>query len=83
MIKHMDLSQKVLRLKIRNGALTVGGNSTLKIYGRLNCGSGKRMSKENRVFFNSSDEAQRKGYRPCGNCMKSAYLLWKNGAISD
>ena len=39
-----------------------------KIYGRLDCKSGMRMKKENRVFFFSKEDAVACGYRPCKNC---------------
>jgi methylphosphotriester-DNA--protein-cysteine methyltransferase len=40
-----------------------------KIFGRLDCSSGKRnMKPENRVFFLSIEDAVREGYRPCKNC---------------
>ncbi len=39
-----------------------------KIFGRLDCKSGMRMKKENRVFFLTWDDAIREGYRPCKNC---------------
>ncbi|OGF26240.1 hypothetical protein A2303_03515 [Candidatus Falkowbacteria bacterium RIFOXYB2_FULL_47_14] len=39
-----------------------------KIFGRLDCASGKRMNKKNRVFFHSLEDAVREGYRPCKNC---------------
>ena len=39
-----------------------------KIFGRLDCASGKRMHKENRVFFHSLEDAVEQGYRPCKNC---------------
>ena len=55
------------------------GNKVLKIYGRLNCRSGKRMKKKNRVFFQSEDEALALGFRPCGHCMKEEYKKWKHG----
>lgn len=53
-----------------------GGNIKLKIYGTLNCKSGRRMNLENRVFFESENEAVKNGYRPCGHCMKEAYTEW-------
>ncbi|MCF2493313.1 hypothetical protein NFI80_06605 [Dyadobacter chenhuakuii] len=31
----------------------------------------------NRVFFNSEKEAMSQGFRPCGHCMREAYLRWK------
>lgn len=56
-----------------------GGNKKLKIYGNLSCASGKRMKKENRVFFKNETEAFQNGYRPCGLCMQKLYLQWKHG----
>ncbi|WP_343635955.1 Ada metal-binding domain-containing protein [Fluviicola sp.] len=54
-----------------------GGNKTLKIYGTLACTSGKRMKRENRVFFSDEQEAISTGFRPCGHCLKKEYLTWK------
>lgn len=45
----------------------------------LNCSSGKRMKKENRIFFNFEAQAFAQGYRPCGHCLKQKYKVWKNG----
>jgi methylphosphotriester-DNA--protein-cysteine methyltransferase len=81
MIRHIDSSNTDLRKKIKQGEIYLGGNRNLKIYGKLSCTSGKRMKRKNRVFFSTEKEAIAKGYRPCGNCMKSAYLKWKNGFI--
>ncbi len=39
-----------------------------KIFGRLDCKSGMRMKKENRVFFHNLEDAVNKGYRPCKKC---------------
>jgi len=39
-----------------------------KIFGRLDCKSGKRRKKENRVFFLNMSDAFRCGYRPCKKC---------------
>lgn len=39
-----------------------------KIFGRLDCKSGMRMKKENRVFFLTLEDAVNQGYRPCRNC---------------
>ncbi|MDR3680969.1 MAG: Ada metal-binding domain-containing protein [Flavipsychrobacter sp.] len=58
-----------------------GGNLNLKIYGHLNCRSGKRMNKVNRVFFFTENIALSNGYRPCSNCMPTEYKTWKNGLI--
>ncbi len=40
-----------------------------KIFGRLDCKSGMRMKKENRVFFLNLEDAVSSGFRPCKNCM--------------
>jgi methylphosphotriester-DNA--protein-cysteine methyltransferase len=61
---------KRLLLLIKAGEVTFGGNRKLKIFGRLNCSSGKRMLAKNRVFFKNEREAVAMGYRPCGHCMK-------------
>jgi methylphosphotriester-DNA--protein-cysteine methyltransferase len=75
MIRHTEIDNKSLISKIRRGEIWFGGNRVLKIYGKLSCASGKRMKKENRVFFNSKEEALHAGFRPCGHCMKDEYLL--------
>jgi len=66
-----------LRILIGKGDVQLAGNRKLKIYGTLNCSSGKRMRLENRVFFKSEEEATNSGYRPCGHCMRQDYLNWK------
>jgi methylphosphotriester-DNA--protein-cysteine methyltransferase len=35
------------------------------------------MKKENRVFFQSEEEAINEGYRPCAHCMNAEYQKWK------
>ncbi|NGP87084.1 Ada metal-binding domain-containing protein [Fodinibius halophilus] len=75
-ITEKEQKQKIRSL-IRNGTISLAGNRDLKIYGRLNCGSGKQMNAENRVFFCNEKEALQKGYRPCGTCMHKRYLQWK------
>lgn len=50
----------------------------LKIYGTLDCGSGKRLKLENRIFFKTEADAISLGYRPCGHCMKAAYKSWRS-----
>jgi methylphosphotriester-DNA--protein-cysteine methyltransferase len=77
MLLHTDITSAVFKGLVRKRNIVFGGNRTLKIYGNLHCASGKRMKKENRVFFASQQEATALGYRPCGQCMKVAYLLWK------
>jgi methylphosphotriester-DNA--protein-cysteine methyltransferase len=83
MMKHISLSNtkfgrsRILKKKINSGEITLGGNLKLKIYGTLNCTSGKRMKVENRVFFQDENEAIANGFRPCGHCMRKKYLEWK------
>jgi methylphosphotriester-DNA--protein-cysteine methyltransferase len=69
MWKHAELNQSLSNL-IRKKQIKFAGNAKLKIYGRLSCYSGKRMKKENRVFFENEMEAISFGFRPCKNCMK-------------
>ena len=77
MIKHLEISNKDLHKKIRDKKILLAGNGRLKIYGRLHCKSGKRMKKENRVFFMSEEEALEQGFRPCGHCLSKKYKTWK------
>ncbi len=78
MIRHNEISNIDLRNKIRKQEILFGGNRKLKIYGKLSCASGKRMKRENRIFFASEKEALALNYRPCGHCMKMEYKKWKN-----
>jgi len=80
-MRHTEISDEELIKKIRNGSICLGGNAKLKIYGKLDCTSGKRMKKENRVFFVSEQEARKQGFRPCGHCLKEHYKKWKNGSV--
>ncbi|MBS1530000.1 MAG: metal-binding protein [Bacteroidetes bacterium] len=83
MIAHLDLGRdtfgrsRKLKQLVGSGEITFAGNKKLKIYGLLNCSSGKRMNAGNRVFFRSEAEAISLGYRPCGHCMRAAYLQLK------
>ncbi|MBS1949653.1 MAG: metal-binding protein [Bacteroidetes bacterium] len=81
MIRHSEISNSDLRFKIKQQEICFGGNLKLKIYGTLSCGSGKKMKRENRIFFSSENEAVENGFRPCGHCMKEKYQKWKNGFI--
>jgi methylphosphotriester-DNA--protein-cysteine methyltransferase len=81
MICHSEIDDIALRKKIRENKILFGGNKNLKIYGMLSCKSGKRMKKQNRVFFVSEKEAINSGYRPCGHCMKIKYKKWKDGLV--
>ncbi len=70
MLKNFELSKTDIFQLIRERKIRFAGNVKLKIYGKLNCWSGKRMKKENRVFFENETEAIQSGFRPCGHCMK-------------
>ncbi|MGY4539258.1 hypothetical protein ACVW0P_003692 [Mucilaginibacter sp. UYNi724] len=83
MIRHIELGKsvfsrsKALKSLIDAGKIGLGGNRKLKIYGTLQCASGKRMKAGNRVFFTDEQEAKANGYRPCGHCMRKVYQKWK------
>src|SRR4051794_30880355 len=77
MIPHIKIYDNELRRLIKNRLINFGGNKQLKIYGHLQCRSGKRMKKENRIFFSSTEEAIALGYRPCGHCMYKAFKDYK------
>jgi len=81
MVKHQEITDDKLARLIKSKKIRFGGNVKLKIYGTLQCKSGKRMRRENRLFFATEKEAENNGYRPCGHCMKHDYLKWKNGSI--
>ena len=89
MIKHTELGDhpfkqsRQLKKLLDNNEITLAGNLKLKIYGTLNCRSGKRMKAQNRVFFKSADEATGFGYRPCGHCMRDAYKQWKDNLVKS
>ena len=58
----------------------LGGNSKLKIYGRLDCPSALSTIRrfpgayeKHRVFFADEKTALAAGYRPCGNCLRKKY----------
>ncbi len=70
-------TNRVLLSLIKNRKILWAGNRKLKIYGKLNCKSGKRMKTQNRVFFQNKQEAIALGFRPCGHCMRLEYLDWK------
>lgn len=62
-----------------------GGNSNMKIYGRMDCPSANAVLRSkyrnayisHRVFFKDEETAIAAGYRPCGRCMRDKYKLWK------
>ena len=59
-----------------------GGHLKLKIYGRFDCSTANRAIEkgqyvQHRVFFADEETAIAAGFRPCGNCMKEKYKVWK------
>lgn len=73
MIIHKSLgngftASRQLKQLIDAGIIQLAGNRKLRIYGKLDCYSGRRLKKENRVFFSSEQEAIDLGYRCCKNC---------------
>ena len=44
------------------------GNSETKVFHTLDCGHGKRIKKENRVYFKTRAEAIEAEYTPCKVC---------------
>jgi methylphosphotriester-DNA--protein-cysteine methyltransferase len=78
MISHINIDQSALKKLIRSKAILFAGNKKLKIYGRMDCSSGRRMKRENRVFFSSENEALENSFRPCKKCMK---LISKNQVV--
>jgi hypothetical protein len=81
MKSHSELSDLDLRSKIKQKEIGLGGNINLKIFGTLSCASGKKLKRENRVFFLDEKEAIENGFRPCGNCLKPKYQKWKDEII--
>jgi methylphosphotriester-DNA--protein-cysteine methyltransferase len=77
MILHNQLKTTTLARLLKSGHVGLAGNVRLKIYGLLSCKSGKRMKRENRVFFTDEREALKTGYRPCGHCLPDKYQKWK------
>ncbi len=76
---HASIRPGEMGALVRSGEVQLGGNRRLKIYGTLDCWSGKRMAVASRVFFSRESEALREGYRPCGHCMREAYQEWRAG----
>jgi methylphosphotriester-DNA--protein-cysteine methyltransferase len=68
---------------MRRGAITLAGHRRGRIYGRLDCPSGRRMRREQRVFFADEAEALALGYRPCGRCLPLAYHAWRSEGGRD
>ena len=64
---------------------TLGGNRTLKIYGRLDCARAIASLPlgyaNHRVFFADEAAAIAAGYRPCARCLPEQYAQWKPGPV--
>jgi len=91
-LSYMDVMVAVqIKFKLRNAndeeyesdlSGTLGGNRSLKIYGRLTCRNAlmwieKGHYVKQRVFFIDEATAKAAGYRPCAICMLEEYLQWK------
>lgn len=87
---HVRPVDKLYRLLQPDGTLhesttpgMLGGNATLRIYGRLDCARAiadlPRGYARHRVFFADERAAIEAGFRPCGRCMHEQYALWKAG----
>lgn len=81
MITHSDNNLFTIGRQILTGEITLGGYKKNKIYGRIHCASGKRMKKENRVFFRDETDALLHGYRPCAHCMPEKYKYWMQNLL--
>ena len=51
MIQHKKINDTELRILIRQGKILMGGNIQQKIYGILQCRSGKKMKKRTGYFL--------------------------------
>jgi hypothetical protein len=68
-----------LLMLIKSNQVSIGGHYKAKIYGTLNCTSGKHIKVIYRVFFADEQEALAAGFRPCGHCLREQYTAWKTG----
>ncbi len=60
-ITNENLKQEVPKIQII-------GNKNSKLYHYPWCSGAKNMKEENKVFFNSIEEAKKAGYKPASNC---------------
>ena len=61
---------------------TLGGHRRNKIYGTLDCkGAARWIARgfyvKQRVFFADEQTAIAAGYRPCSECLREKYKIWK------
>lgn len=76
---HDDLSDAEVRRLIQRRRIMLAGNRSRKVMGRLDCSSGRRMHRKNRILFPHAFIGTRSGYRPCGHCCRNAHWRWKRG----
>lgn len=44
------------------------GNKSSKVYHRYTCSGVKTMNEQNKIYFETKEQAQQKGYSPCSQC---------------
>lgn len=54
--------------KPQTSPVQIVGNKNSKIYHYPWCSGAKNMKEENKIIFNSAEEAKNAGYIPAGNC---------------
>ncbi|MFZ4787065.1 MAG: metal-binding protein [Rhizobiales bacterium] len=81
MISHLSLADQQLASRIKAGKITMAGHGPARIFGRLDCRSGKRMLRRHRVFFADRQDALAHGFRPCGHCLPLEYRQWRALAV--
>lgn len=77
MWRHDSMSDADVFQLLRGRTIMMAGNRRQRIYGQLDCRSGKRMRRANRVFFADATSAVVAGYRPCGHCLPDHYRQWQ------
>lgn len=75
---HAELTDDQVRAMLKCGDIKFAGHKGYKVWGLLTCATGKKMKRENRVFFTSQEAAEKNGYRPCGSCQRAAFNRWKS-----
>jgi len=59
-------SQQKEEVQVTDGTVVASKNSTKYHYPW--CSGAKRINEENKIYFNSIEEARAQGYEPAGNC---------------
>ena len=65
MVYHVFSGGRIIESKVPG---KYAGHRGYKIFGTLDCKSGMRMNRQNRVFFLELEDAVAQGYRPCKLC---------------